>query len=332
MAQLHLKSYRFRAEREDDWRRLETLLTKVGKGSPKALSDEELLALPVLYRQALSSLSVARATSLDQSLVDYLESLSARAYFLVYGVRSSFFERVAGFFAHAWPTAAKALWRETLVSFLLTLAGVLAAYFLTLHDPDWFSAFVPDGLANGRGPTASVEAMRATLYDHGDHKGLSIFAASLFTHNSGVAIFAFALGFAFCLPTAMLMTYNGAMMGAFLAAFGSKGLGFEAGGWLIIHGATELSAVVLAGAAGLKIGWTLAFPGDLSRPAAMAQAGRQAATLMGGVVVMLFCAGILEGVGRQMIQNDLVRYGIGLATLVAWPAYLYLPRAARSAP
>lgn len=332
MAELHLKSYRFRAEREDDWRRLETLLTKVGKGSPKALSDEELLALPVLYRQALSSLSVARATSLDQSLVDYLESLSARAYFLVYGVRSSLFERLGGFFGHAWPMAAKALWRETLASFILTAIGVATAYFLTLHDPDWFSAFVPDGLAGGRGPAASVESMRATLYDHGgDHKGLSMFAASLFTHNSGVAIFAFALGFAFCLPTAMLMAYNGAMMGAFLAAFGMKGLGFEAGGWLIIHGATEISAVVLAGAAGLRIGWTLAFPGDLSRPAAMAQAGRQSATLMAGVVVMLFCAGILEGVGRQVIQNDFVRYGVGLATLIAWPAYLYLPRRERAA-
>jgi uncharacterized membrane protein SpoIIM required for sporulation len=168
--------------------------------------------------------------------------------------------------------------------------------------------------------------MRATLYDHGEHKGLSVFAAFLFTHNSGVAIFAFALGFAFCLPTSMLMAYNGAMLGAFLAAFGMKGLGFEAGGWLAIHGVTEISAVILAGAAGLRIGWTLAFPGDLSRPAAMAQAGRQAATLMGGVVVMLFCAGILEGVGRQVIQNDFARYGIGLATLVAWPAYLYLPR------
>jgi uncharacterized membrane protein SpoIIM required for sporulation len=332
MAELHLKSYRFRAEREDDWRRLETLLAKVGKGSARTLSDEELLALPVLYRQALSSLSVARATSLDQSLVDYLESLSTRAYFLVYGVRSNLFERLGGFFGHAWPAAAKALWRETLASFILTLIGVAAAYVLTLHDPDWFSAFVPEGLANGRGPAASAEAMRATLYDTGGHKGLSVFAAFLFTHNSGVAIMAFALGFAFCLPTAMLMAYNGAMLGAFLAAFGLRGLGFEAGGWLAIHGVTEIGAVVLSGAAGFRIGWTLAFPGDMSRPAAMAQAGREAATLMAGVVVMLFCAGILEGVGRQMIQNDLARYGVALVTLIVWPVYLYLPRRAKAAP
>ncbi|WP_426012052.1 stage II sporulation protein M [Caulobacter sp. DWR2-3-1b2] len=327
MEQLQLKSSRFRAEREDDWRRLEKLLAKVGKGSARALSDEELLAMPVLYRQALSSLSVARATSLDQSLVDYLESLSTRAYFFVYGTRSSLVERLSGFFAREWPAAAKALWRETLFSFALTLIGVAAAYYLTMHDTEWFHAFVPESLAGGRGPAATTEAMRATLYDKGgDHSGLSVFAAFLFTHNSGVAIFAFALGFAFCLPTAMLMTYNGAMLGAFLAAFMMRGLGFEAGGWLAIHGVTEISAVILAGAAGLRIGWTLAFPGDQSRPAAMAQAGRQSATLMAGVVVMLFCAGILEGVGRQVIQNDFARYGIALATLILWPAYLYLPR------
>jgi uncharacterized membrane protein SpoIIM required for sporulation len=332
MAPLQLKSYRFRAEREDDWRRLENLLAKVGKGSAKALSDDELLALPVLYRQALSSLSVARATSLDQSLVDYLESLSARAYFLVYGARSSLVERLTGFFAHEWPAAAKALWRESLASFLLTLIGVAAAYYLVAHDPDWFNTFVPGQLANGRGPTASTEALRATLYDHGDHKGLSVFAAALFTHNSGVAIFAFALGFAFCLPTALLLAYNGATLGAFLATFALHGLGFQAGGWLAIHGVTELSAVMLAGAAGLHLGWTLAFPGDLSRPAAMARAGRRAATLMAGVVVMLFCAGILEGVGRQMIQNDLVRYAVALTTLILWPLYLYWPRRPRPAP
>jgi uncharacterized membrane protein SpoIIM required for sporulation len=317
MAELHLKSYRFRAEREDDWKRL-----------------EGLLAMPVLYRQALSSLSVARATSLDQNLVDYLESLSTRAYFFVYGTRSSLAERLGGFFAREWPAAAQALWRETLFSLALTLAGVIAAYYLTLHDPDWFSAFVPEGLAGGRGPSASAEAMRATLYSKpgDDHSGLSVFAAFLFTHNSGVAIFAFALGFAFCLPTAMLVAYNGAMLGAFLAAFAMKGLGFEAGGWLAIHGVTEIGAVILAGAAGLRIGWTLAFPGDRSRLAAMAQAGRQSATLMAGVVVMLFCAGLLEGVGRQVIQNDLVRYGIALVTLVLWPAYLYLPRRAKAVP
>ena len=83
MAELRLKSFRFRAERAADWLRLESLLRKAEGRSAAALSDDELLAVPVLYRASLSSLSVARATSLDRALIDYLESLCTRAYFFV---------------------------------------------------------------------------------------------------------------------------------------------------------------------------------------------------------------------------------------------------------
>jgi len=68
-------------------------------------------------------------------------------------------------------------------------------------------------------------------------------------------MFAFALGFAFCIPTAFLLMYNGFALGAFVAVFSDKALGFEVGGWLIIHGATEIFAIILAGAAGLHIGF-----------------------------------------------------------------------------
>ena len=328
MAELKLKSYRFRAEREDDWLRLERLLAKVEKRSVKALTDDELLAAPVLYRQALSSLSVARATSLDLSLVEYLESLSSRAYFFIYGVRSSLWTRIGRFFAFDWPAAARALGRETLVGAALLLLGLAVGFWMTSTDPDWVNAFVPSGLAGDRGPSASTEALRATLHGGGD-KALSAFATFLFTHNAGIAILAFALGFAFCLPTALLLLYNGCTVGAFLALFVSRGLGVEAFAWLMIHGVTELGATVLAGAAGMRIGWTLAFPGDKTRVEAVAEAGRTAAVLMGGVLVMLFCAGLLEGIGRQLIESTPIRYAVAAGTAILWPAYLYLPRAGR---
>ncbi|HEX2802292.1 MAG TPA: stage II sporulation protein M, partial [Phenylobacterium sp.] len=73
MAELQLKSHRFRSEREADWRRLETLLVRVEKRGARGLKRDELLEMPVLYRQALSSLSMARSISLDQGLTDYLE-------------------------------------------------------------------------------------------------------------------------------------------------------------------------------------------------------------------------------------------------------------------
>ena len=326
MAELELKSHRFRTEREADWRRLEALLARVERRSVSSLSYEEMVALPALYRHALSSLSVARAISLDQSVVEYLEALCTRAYFFVYGPRSTLLERLSGFFAHAWPTAVKALWRETLVSAAITVLGALAGYLLVMHDADWFFSFVPEGLASGRDPSAATEFLRKTLYDDGGRKGLSVLAAYLFTHNAGIAILAFALGFALCVPTVLLVAYNGCMLGAFFALYVQHGLGFQLGGWMMIHGVTEISAVTLAGAAGFKIGWTVAFPGRKTRVDALSDAGRQAATVMGGVVVMLVVAGLLEGFARQLVKDDLVRYAVALTSAVVWGAYFYAPR------
>ena len=329
MSELQLKSTRFREEREAGWRKLESLLAKVERGSAASLSDEDLLAIPVLYRAALSSLSVARTISLDRSLLDYLESLCARAYFLVYGVRSTIWSSLWRFFLDDWPAAARALWKETLVSVALTVLGVLVGYGLVMSQPEWFDAFIPPALAAGRDPSASVESLRQTLYGH-QNQPLSFMAAFLFTHNAGVALVAFALGFAFGLPTAFLMVSNGCMLGAFLALFISKGLGVQAGGWLGIHGVTELFAVALAGAAGFHIGWATAFPGERARLDAAAIAGKRAGAMMGGVLVMLLCAGMLEGLGRQLIQSDTARYAIAGTTAVLWPAYLYLFRGPRT--
>ena len=158
MRDLQLKSQRFRAERQEDWRRLGVLIDRVEARGVSSLSDADLLALPVLYRSALSSLSVARSTSLDQDLVAYLESLSARAYFFLYGARARLHERIARFFTYSWPRAAQALWRETLAGALLTIIGAVAAYLLISQNTDWYYAIIPHELAQGRDPTASTAA------------------------------------------------------------------------------------------------------------------------------------------------------------------------------
>jgi uncharacterized membrane protein SpoIIM required for sporulation len=328
MAELQLKSNRFRTEREGDWRRLARLLEKVERGSTASLTPAELIEIPVLYRATLSSLSVARSISLDQSLVEYLESLSTRAYFLVYGARAGLWERIARFFAHDWPVAVRGVWRETLVSAAIMVLGGVVAFVLVGQDPDWFYSFIPRELAAGRDPTATAAALKATLYDapKAGEGGLSVLATFLFTHNASISILAFALGFAFGVPTAALMLSNGCMMGAFMALFASRGLGFEATGWLMIHGTTELFAVILAGAAGFSIGWAVAFPGRLSRVEAAAVAGKRAGAVMVGVVIMLIVAGALEGFARQLVTNDLVRYAVAATALLTWLAYFYLPR------
>ena len=326
-----LRSLRFRAEREADWRRLEALLDKAERRRATALTEAELMALPLLYQSAVSSLSVARSTLLDSALIAYLEGLATRGYFFVYGVRMRWCERLSVFFKISWPTAVQRLWRETAVSTLILLLGVLVGYVLVTRDAGWYAAIMPGEMAQGRDPTATTAFLRSVLYDDRkvDSDGLSLFATWLFTHNAQIAILAFALGVAFCLPTALLIAQNGLSLGALLALYASRGLAGPLSGWLFIHGVTELLATVLAGAAGFHIGWAAMFPGDRRRLDALAAAGRTAGAAMAGVILMLLAAGLLEGVGRQLIRADWARWTIAVGTAMLWAAYLYLPRRRR---
>jgi uncharacterized membrane protein SpoIIM required for sporulation len=318
----------FRAEREDDWARLESILDRVERKSPKALDDDELFALPVLYRATLSSLSVARATSLDRGMIDYLEGLSLRAYLYIYGIERGIGTRIAQFFLVDWPAAIRAIWIETWVAFALLAAGLAAGYFLVQSDPSWFNALMPGGMAEGRGPEASAKSLKAILYSTEGNSFLGPFAAYLFTHNAQISLLCFALGFAFGIPTMMLVIYNGAMIGALMQVYVAKGLGVELAAWLSIHGTTELYAIVLSAAAGLKIGTAIAFPGAKSRMSAARDAGQLGATAMVGVVIMLGVAGLLEGFARQLVNTEMMRFTIGGTMMVIWLAYFYLLRLA----
>lgn len=326
-----LRSLRFREENEAVWERLEALIGKVERGGARRLTAEEAIELPRVYRGALSSLSVARETMLERATLDYLEALVTRGYLAVYAEHRSPADAIAEFFSSAWSRSVRAIGWELLVSTLIFFAGGVAAYLLVAGDADWFYSFVDRSFAAGRGPEATYDSLRSGLYDTASMNGLSIFAAQLFSNNTGVALLAFALGFAFGIPTAFLLFYNGALLGAMMQVYAAKGLAFAFTGWLLIHGVTELLAIVLAGAAGLRIGRAVAFPGRWTRMVSARRAGKQAAPAMVGVCIMLIFAAILEGFGRQLITSDLVRYAIASGTALFWSSYFLLAADRRGA-
>lgn len=323
-----LKSYRFREEREAGWHRLDELLKQAERRGVGALSDQDMLALPRLYRNAVSSLSVARAISLDQNVISYLESLCTKAYFFVYGTRTNMLSKMAAFFLQDWPEAVRGAWKPTLLSATCFFGAALIAFILCMIDMNWFWSLSALSDGDGRTPSATTEALRETLYSTDtDAQGmLSAFATFLFSNNARIALLAFALGFMFGLPTALLIAYNGVTIGCFYALFWSRGLGYEMTGWLLIHGVTELFAIILAGAAGFAIGGAVAFPGTKGRLASARDTGQSAALLAIGTVVMLLIAALLEGFARQLINTDWIRYAIAITSLILWLAYFYLPR------
>ena len=331
-----LKSYEFRQEREMDWRELEALLARADGGGVGSLSPEELHRLPALYRQALSSLSVARSISLDRNVVEYLESLAARAYVHVYGAKREYGKAIRDFFTATFPAL---VWRaraHVLVSILVLSLGVLAGFLLTLGNPDLYYSFVPEGMAQGRSPLSSREELRSIVKgeeapqdeeNEGDGEetgetGLTVFASFLFTHNAQIGLGCFALGIAAGVPVALLLFYNGVLLGALAAVYHRVGLSVEFWGWVMPHGVTELLAVCLCGAAGFLLGLSWIFPGRARRADHLASQGRKAAAIVVGCVALFFLAGLIEGYFRQLVTHELPRYALVTVTALFWAWYL----------
>ena len=317
-----LKSYEFRAEREATWVELEALLDLIQKRGIKSLAAPQLARLPHLYRATLSSLSVARSISLDRNVVEYLESLSARAYFAVYGTKRHLREALADFFLWQWPAAVRRYKWHIAVATLFLLLGTAAGFLITIGNPERFYAFVAEDYAQGRGPEAPTSELEGGLYEDLDFgQALATFATSLFTHNAKIGIVAFALGFAVGMPVFFLMFINGLILGAFAALYHGRGLSVDLWGWLLPHGVTELSAVVLCGGAGLILAQAIVFPGRSTRLRNLADRGREAGIVVLGAVLMFFIAGLIEGFFRQMVQDVSVRYGLATLTALCWLGY-----------
>ncbi|EHJ61515.1 stage II sporulation protein M [Novosphingobium pentaromativorans] len=318
-----LRSDRFRLEREADWKRLEAIVTRMEKGRIRGISDEDLPALPGLYRTVASSLSIARETSLDAATLAYLEALVQRAWFVVYGPRTSLWEWFRGFLGGGWSAAVRAIWVDILIAFAVMVAGTAVGWLLVSHDPEWYFALVPKQFGDARVPGASAEALKATIFGNSGQNGMSVFAAQLFSNNAQVSILAFALGFAFGVPSLLLLVHNMAVLGAMLWLYNGAGLTTDFAGWIAVHGTTEIFAILLAGAAGLHIGRSLAFPGRRPVLQATAQAGRRAALVMAGVVLMLVVAALLEGFARQLVDETAGRFAIGGSMLLIWLGYFF---------
>lgn len=335
IASATLRSDRFRLEREGEWRRLEDIVARMEKGGLRRIADEDLLALPTLYRTAASSLAVARETSLDAATLAYLEGLVQRAWFQVYGPPRGFGGWLRDFLLGGWSRAVRAIWLDLCIALFVMVAGSIVGWLLVAQDEAWYYRLVPSGLADTRVPGASREELAATLATEQSAAGLSTFAAQLFSNNSGVCILAFALGFAFGVPSLMLLVHNMAMMGAVLWLFAGQGLTLEMAAWLSVHGTTEIFGILLSGAAGLHIGRSMAFPGARSVLAAASEAGQRGAVVMVGVVIMMIIAALLEAFPRQLVDGTGARFMIGGMMLAFWLAYFFLyrpaPRADHSA-
>jgi len=321
-----IRSTRFRREREADWRKLEMIVRRAERGGIGDLDFDSALQLAELYRQAVTSLSVAREISLDRSLLDYLESLCCRAYLAVYAPQETVRGLAWRFLAAGAPQAIRRSGLALGLAALGLALGAVVAFELFRADPTWYNTFLPAALAGDRGIASTRGELLAVLSrDAGASGGaLGAFATYLFSHNTTIAIGAFSLGIAACLPSLLLVFYNGLTIGALFALYADRGVGFDLFAWLSVHGTTELPAVVVATAGGFRLGLALLFPGLSTRRAALRRAGHDAVKLAVLGAIMLVVAALLEGFIRQRVTDAGLRLAIGWSVGALWLAYFAL--------
>jgi uncharacterized membrane protein SpoIIM required for sporulation len=115
------------------------------------------------------------------------------------------------------------------------------------------------------------------------------------TNNIQVTIFSFAGGIALGLGTAFIVAYNGMILGAVAGGAIANGNGATFAEFVTAHGVIELSCIIVAATAGLRIGWAIVAPGPRTRGRALAEEARPAISIVAGTIPWVILAGIIEG-------------------------------------
>lgn len=273
-------------QHQREWARLEELTGWTGRKA-RRLSGLEADELVARYRDVSSQLSYARTRYGDATLTARLSALVARSGAAIHANRPATIHSVGRFFTHTFPATICRQWRFVLAAALiLFVPAVVSGWYLSYHRE------VLDYLMPPYAQQRMIEAQLA-YYQPGPW-----FFTKVVTNNIKVSATVFALGavpVAPCIGPAYALGSNGYRIGEMAAIFHHAGIGEIFLLQIIPHGMLELTAVVLAGAGGLCLGWTILVPGDRTRGQAVAEEGRRSAVLLGGAALMLVISGVIEG-------------------------------------
>lgn len=312
---------RFLESRRPVWDRLETLLSKSG-GSPRGLSEGELLELAGLYPGVAVDVARARMYRMDEKTAQRINQLALRAHGVLYRRRRrrGALRAIGEFLARGYPRLVRRCAGYLAVSAALFFAAALFSYVSVRLDPPSAYAFQPYGLdVPGEGQ------MQVTAGDVSERYRLtpgSIMAGAITTNNIGVAFLAFVGGALAGVGTCLVLVINGNMLGAFFAHFANHGLSWEVWSFLTPHGALEIFAILVSGGAGLRLGLALAIPGRLTRGAAFRHGAREAVGLVLGTIPMFVVAGAIESFVTPSHWPGELKIAIGLAALAVTAIWL----------
>jgi uncharacterized membrane protein SpoIIM required for sporulation len=283
---------------QDGWTELENQLNDILRG--KSIRKDSKKAQPIdgehlaeLYRRACEHLALARARAYPTYIQDRLDRLTAEAHQVIYQHRGlGGLSRIKQFFAFDFPQAVRAhavyVWIATALFVLPTIIVGFLVYsrpelILSVVDADTAASYEqmysPDADSIGRNRTADTDWQMFGFY---------------IRNNVTVAFQCFAGGLFAGLGSLFFLAYNGLLAGAVGGYLTERGMASTFYSFVVTHGAFELTAIVLSGAAGLRIGHAVLAPKRQKRVQALVTAARESIVIVYGFAAMLLVAAAIE--------------------------------------
>ena len=325
-----MKQSLFESRHQHQWQTFAEQLKQLEQGKAKAA---DVADFPHQYRRLCQHLALAQQRGYSSYLVDTLQQLALRGHQQLYRHRSQLTANILAFLLADFPRLVREQWRFVLIAGLLFFGSLVGIALLVYLFPDLvYSIIGPQQVAEMQGmynPDASRLGRAAERAASEDWMMFGYYVM----HNIGIAFQTFAAGLLFGLGSVFFLIFNGLVIGAVSGHLTDIGYGQTFWSFVIGHGAFELSAITLAGAAGLQLGWALVAPGRLARSEALRLAARKSVRMLCGVMVFLLIAAFIEAYWSSTTRIEpWIKYAVGAALWLLVAAYLSLAGRSRHAP
>ncbi|VVN37884.1 stage II sporulation protein M [Pseudomonas fluorescens] len=324
-----MKQSLFESRHKAEWERFSHLLDQLERDDKATDAGN----FPKDYRRLCQHLALARERGYSSFLIDALQQQVLRGHQQLYRHRSRLGANVLAFILADFPRLVREQWRFVLAASLMFFASLAGFALLVYLYPDLVYNLIP---------AEQVSEMQSMYDPVAGHLGRTVDRAAsedwamfgyYIMHNIGIAFQTFASGLLFGLGSVFFLIFNGLMIGAVAGHLTYVGYGPTFWSFVIGHGAFELSAIALAGAAGLKLGWALVAPGRLPRAEALRLAARKSVLLICGVMLFLLIAAFIEAYWSSMTgPSHQTKYLVGAALWLLVVVYLVFAGRRRHAP
>ncbi len=302
-----MKQSLFESRHQPQWQAFAEQLKQLEQGKTRA---RDVADFPHHYRRVCQHLALAQERGYSSYLIDPLQQLALRGHQQLYSHRSHLGANALGFILADFPRLVREQWRFVLIASLLFFGSLVAVGLLVYLFPDLIYSIVsPQQVAEMHSMYDPDASRLGRAADRASSEDWMMFGYYVM-HNTGIAFQTFAAGLLFGLGSVFFLIFNGLIIGAVSGHLTEIGYGQTFWSFVIGHGAFELSAIALAGASGLQLGWALIAPGQLTRSESLRLAARKSVQMLCGVMLFLLIAAFIEA------------YWSSSSTLAPWIKYL----------